>query len=450
MKRFLKELVLIVTVAAFLAIAASAGSAQPPAPPSPSEIFLRLDDLERMALQNNPTIEQVAATVRAAEGRRIQAGLYPNPTVGYLGQELAVRGFDQKSEHLFFAQQTFVTGGKLQYKREVAAQEKAQAEIAREAQRQRLLTEVRLLYYDALGAARLVELRRDLAQIVWEAVAVSEQLFNVGQADRPDVLEAEVEAQRADLELISAQNNQERVWETLAAVVGDPSLPLSALAGDLEAEVPTINEQETLATLLGESPQVKMVQAGVERAKAELQHARAERVPNVIVRGGFGYSTEPTDRNRASGWEGLVEIGVPLPIFDRNQGNIAAAEADLDRARREVRRVELALRSRLSPVLAGYRTALRRVERYQGAVLPRAQQAYTLYLNRFRQMAAAYPQVLIAQRTLGQVRAEYVQALVGVWQHAVLIRGLLLAGGLAESWPPAGTTATGAMPSPQE
>lgn len=68
--------------------------------------------------------------------------------------------------------------------------------------------------------------------------------------------------------------------------------------------------------------------------------------------------------------------------------------------------------------------------RYQREVLPRAQRAYELYLAKFRQMGAAYPQVLFTQRTLFQARTEYVHSLVELWQNVVQLRGLLLTGGL--------------------
>jgi cobalt-zinc-cadmium efflux system outer membrane protein len=84
----------------------------------------------------------------------------------------------------------------------------------------------------------------------------------------------------------------------------------------------------------------------------------------------------------------------------------------------------------VAQALRGYRDALQTVERYRARVLAQAQQSHQLYLDRFREMAAAYPQVLITQRTLGQVRAEYVRALVEARQHAVLLDGLLLTGGL--------------------
>lgn len=425
-----------------IATALGAGRAAAQAPPGPT--FLRLEDLERMALGNNPTVGQAAAAVRAAEGRRVQAGVYPNPIVGYQGEELALRPglFAEKSEHFLFAEQTFVTGGKLRLSRDVASHERTQAQLASEGQKLRLLNAVRGLYYEALGAARLVEVRRELARIGREAVDISDQLFNVGQADRPDVLEAEAEAERVELELVAAEHNRERVWRQLAAVVGNPTLPPSPLAGDLEAEVPVVDEQQLLGAMLRESPDMKIAQAGVERARAVLRRARAEAIPNVIVRGGFGYSLEAAERDgRATGPEAMIEIGIPLPIFNRNQGNIVAAEAELEAAEREVSRLGLALRARASAAAAAYRSAVATVERYQRRVLPRAHEAYTLYLDKFRRMAAAYPQVLIAQRTLGQARAAYVDALVAAWQNAVLLRGFLLTGGLdAAGLAPQGAT----------
>jgi cobalt-zinc-cadmium efflux system outer membrane protein len=92
--------------------------------------------------------------------------------------------------------------------------------------------------------------------------------------------------------------------------------------------------------------------------------------------------------------------------------------------------VELDLHGRLATALRGYGDALAAVERYRGGILARAQQAYQLYLGRFREMAAAYPRVLIAARNLAQVRTDYVRSLVDAWQGAVLLQGLLLGGGL--------------------
>jgi cobalt-zinc-cadmium efflux system outer membrane protein len=401
-------------------------------PPAPVPV-LRLEDLEQMAIKNNPTLQQAEAAIRAAEGRRKQAGLWPNPIVGYEGEGLAFNAdvYPNRNGQYVFVEQSILTGGKLAKSKAVAAQEKAMAEAGASAQRMRVVNAVRVLYYEALGAQQMVDLRRQLADLTREAVSISDELFNVGQSDRPDVLAAEVEQQRAELDLLRAQNDFNRVWQVLAAVVGNSQLKASKLEGDLEAEAPKLAQEEMLAALLRDSPEIKRAMAGVERAKAVISRAKAEPRPDVFLRGSVGRNNEFEEFSGfRAGWEARVEAGVRIPIFNRNQGNVAAAKAELTSAESEVQRLELALRARLAESFSRYLTSLGMASRYQREVLPRAQKAYELYLAKFRQMGAAYPQALIAQRTLFQLRAEYISSLVELWQNVTQLRGMLLAGGL--------------------
>lgn len=394
---------------------------------------LALEELEQMALKNNPTLQQSEAAIQAAEGRRKQAGLWPNPVVGYEGEGLAFNSlvYPYRNGQYFFVEQSILTGGKLAKSKNIAAQEKLQAQAGSEAQRLRVLNAVRMLYYEALGAQQLVDLRKQLADLTREATEISGELFNVGQADRPDVLAAEVESQRAEIDLLRAQNDYNRVWQLLAAVVNDVRLKPIRLEGSLETEAPKLIQEDLLAQLLRESPEMKSALAGVERAKAIVSRAKAEPKPDVFLRGGVGYSNEWAEfYGGKTGWEARVEAGVRLPIFNRNQGNIAAASAELVSAEREVQRVELMLRARLAESFSRYLNSLGVASRYQREVLPRAQRAYELYLAKFRQMGAAYPQVLFTQRTLFQARTEYIGSLVELWQNVVQLRGLLLTGGL--------------------
>jgi cobalt-zinc-cadmium efflux system outer membrane protein len=389
-----------------------------------------------MALQNNPTIGQAEAAIRAAEGRRVQAGLMPNPIIGYLGEELSARAFDQKSEHYVFAEQEVPLGGKLKKSRDVFARERAQAQAEAAAQKQRVLNAVRTLYYEALGAQRLVEVRAELAKLASEAVEVTGELFNTGAADRPDALAIQVEARRAGLDLIMAENERDQIWLQIGAVVGDPFMKPARLAGDLEQGLPMLEQEQLLATLLRESPEVKRAQVGIERARASLVRAKAEPTPNLFLRGGMGYSSElletfpPQPPGRKSGPEAFAEVGLRIPIFNRNQGAIAEASAELDFAEREARRVELMLRARTASAFRAYQNALSVATEYREQIVPRARQAYELYLASFRQMAAAYPQALIAQRTFFQTQAEYVRALVDVWRNATQLKGFMLTGAL--------------------
>jgi outer membrane protein, heavy metal efflux system len=404
-----------------------------PAPQGPS---ITLAELEQMAAKNNPTFAQAEAAIRAAEGRRVQAGLFPNPVIGYAGEELAFRAFSDKSEHFFFIEQEIPLGGKLSKSKRIVEKEQIQANAEAEAQRLRVLNTVRMLYYEALGAQQRVDIHTELAKLTREAVTVTEELMNVGQADQPDQLEIEVESQKAELELVKAENELAQVWQVLASVVGNPSLEPMRLAGDLERAMPTIDREATIAFILQESPEMKVAKAKLERARATLDRAKAERVPDMVVRGGLGYSTEKLELGNApfprrTGPEATIEIGFRVPVFNRNQGNISAAQAEIASSESEVKRVELSLRARLAAAFMNYQNAARMVERYQTAILPRAQKSFELYTASFAQMAAAYPQVLIAKRSYYQARTQYVDALVSLWQNGLNIQGFLLSGGLS-------------------
>jgi cobalt-zinc-cadmium efflux system outer membrane protein len=239
-----------------------------------------------------------------------------------------------------------------------------------------------------------------------------------------------MQSQRADLELKKTRSQQQRVWRVLAAAVGDPALPLAPLEGDLTSNLPRVDGEAVAARMLRESPEIRQTQVNVQRAQAALERVRAERIPNFFVRTRVGYNSEAFAPGKDVGFETGVEIGVPLPIFDRHQGNLVTAQADLEHARGEVRRLELTLRSELASALRSYEDARAEVEGYEREILPRAQKSFELYRARFRQMAAAYPQVLIAQRTLFQTRTEYTRALVELWRTAALLEGMLLSGGL--------------------
>jgi cobalt-zinc-cadmium efflux system outer membrane protein len=420
------------TTALFSVLAISGASAQPATQP------LTLQDLERRALERNPTIGQARADVDAATGRVKQAGLYPNPVLSAVGEEISAGPIIRGGEFGGGVQQRIVTAGKLSLSRKVAEQEKAITEEAANAQRQRVLNAVRSLYYQALSDQYRIQVRTNLAKLAGEVVRISNELANVGQADQPDQLAAEVEAQRIRLDLADATDRQERTWRQLGAVINDPSLRPAPLVGDLE-NVPRLDVEQALAAIYADSPDLRAANIDVNRAEFGLARARKEKIPDIVVSGGVRHNNELLEQNigsairRPVGPEGFFDISIEIPIFNRNQGNVAVARAGVDRAKLDVERTRLALRSRLAEVYREYRTSLTRADQYKQEVLPKAQRAYELYLNNFRQMAAAYPQALIAQRNLFQLQDEYVNALVTAWQRSVEIQGLLLTGGVEVS-----------------
>jgi len=393
---------------------------------------LRLEELERMALANNPTAAQAQANLQAAQGLARQAGLYPNPTVGYYGDEIR-GGYSGGGKQGGFLSQTIVMGGKLRAARREAALAATEVETSGEMQRLRIQTNVRTLFYQALAAQRLLEVRQNLAKLAADVTRTSRQLRNVGQADRPDILQAEVEEQQANMSVRIAQQNLQACWKMLAAVVGKGELPFGLLEGDLEA-VPEIKQDEWVAAALRESPEVKMAQQGVERAEASLVQAKKAPIPDLQLTAILAQNYEPLEStHRPVGLQGGAQIGVQLPIFNRNQGNIAAGKGEIESAKQELARVRLQLQRDLASMFRDYYAARETVQQYKTEMLPRAEKAYALYQASYQKMATAYPQVLISQRTLFQLEADYVEALENAWQSALAIRGFGLMDGLAQT-----------------
>ncbi len=391
---------------------------------------LSLESLEQMALANNPTMAQTRANMQVAAGLVRQAGLYPNPTVGYYGDEIRGGSYGGGEEGGYVSQ-TIVLGGKIGAARRVAKLEANETETSAQVQRLRILNNVRALFYEILAAQRMVEVRQNLVKLAGDAVQTSRRLGNVGQADRPDILQAEIEQQQADVNLRVAQQNLDALWRIAATVVGRPDLPEAKVEGDLEA-VPDLNYSEWVATAVRDSPEVKLAQQEVDRAEASLVQARKAPIPDLQVTGILAQSDElPPGTERPTGMIGGAEVGVQLPIFNRNQGNIEAAKSRIESAKQEFARVKLQLERNVAGLFRDYDSARITVRQYKEEMLPRAEEAYRLYQNNYQKMAAAYPQVLISQRTLFQLEADYVQALDSAWRSALLIRGFGLTDGLA-------------------
>src|SRR6202158_3019167 len=416
-----------------LFLVALPGQAQTPASEQKTS---PLEELQQMALQNNPTFAQSAANIRAAEGRKKQSGSYPNPTVGYQGEQIRGGSF-HGGEQGFFVQQDIVLGGKLGLNRKIFDQELKQAQTEAEEQKLRVTTNVRMSYIQALAAQQTLKLRQNLSKLADDAVQTSHQLSNVVQADAPDVLESEVEAQQAQLAVTMAEQNQQRVWKALAAVVGNPRLPLMKLEGKLE-DTPPVNADELVEKIVNESPAVRIARLVVKRAEAALARAKRETIPDLQLRGGMQQNGELLPNGRSVGLQGFADVGVRIPISNRNQGNIAAAKADRERAKREVERVKLVLRERAASVVQTYTFSEAAVDRYKNQMITRAQKAYEMYTKKYHDMAAAYPQVLISQRTLMQLEVSYIAALENFATSSLSLQSYLLTDGLEAPSQPGG------------
>jgi cobalt-zinc-cadmium efflux system outer membrane protein len=126
-----------------------------------------------------------------------------------------------------------------------------------------------------------------------------------------------LEAQQAQLAVTMSEQNQQRIWKALSAVVGNSRLPPMQLEGRLEDTAP-VNADEVVEKIVTESPAVRIAEIGVKRAEAALARERREPIPDLQLRGGMQQNGELLTDGRSVGLQGFADVGVRIPIFNRN------------------------------------------------------------------------------------------------------------------------------------
>ena len=387
-----------------------------PTPENPLSVV----DLEQMALTSNPSLARAQARVAAAQGNWVQVGLMPNPTVGYSGQQL---GSDGRAEQQgVMTSQEIVRGGKLRLNREVAAQEIAKAQQELAVQQQRVVTDVRLTFYDILVAKAQLDVALDLERIADEGINAAEALLRAKEVSRADLLQAQLERENAQIITQNSRNRFNAAWQGLAAVVGRSHMEPVPVTGDLEAPRGEFSWDGTLQQLLGRSPRISVAVAEIERSRWALQRARVEPRPNVTVDG----LVNVIDNGINGDPDGALLVTLPLPVWNKNQGRIAQASAEVIAAERGLEQLELQLQRQLAPVYERYANARYQVDRYRTKILPVARESLELTRKSYQAGETNYVSLLTVQRTNSQTNLNYIQSLRELRMAEIELEGLLL------------------------
>lgn len=397
------------------------GSEPSPAPGAPGKNFggqMSLTEFEQLAISSSPALAEASARVAAARGRWIQAGLYPNPLVGYSGQQLGSGG--QAEQQGVLVEQEFVTAHKLRKAREVAGWEVNRARQEFEAVRFRVLTDVRVGFYETLFAQRRQMVVRDLLSITERVVISAQQLLDAGEAGKPDVLRAKIERDTVLIDLQNVENRLEAAWRRLAAAAGAPNLVRVPLAGEPEEAIREISWDDALQSILSQSPELGAARAAVQTAAWQVQLERARVYPNLTVQGIVQHD------EAIEGTNGNLQATVPIPLFNRNQGAIREALAEQVAAEAAVDRTALRLQRDLGLVYERYASAQFQARKYANELLPNARETLDLVQQGYDAGEIAFIDLLTAQRTYSQVYLSYIDAQRELWIATAQIDGLLL------------------------
>ncbi len=389
------------------------------------ETGMTLESLQGMALSRNPTLVQAQAQVDAARGAALQAGLPPNPNVGYVAEQIGVNGTAGELQGGYVSQE-FVRGNKLGLSRAKYAQRVQIAETNLAAQRQRIENDVAIRFYQALASQRLIDIHQQTVDTAQDNVLTSKEMLNMGQIGEAEVLQGEIELRRESLKLKQTSNELDQRWRELLSFVGIPCLQPTALQGTLESEQSPLDWELALNQLLASSPQLVAAQQKIRHDEIVIKRELAEPIPNLTVQLTTGYNAETSQSTSG------VNAGLPLPIFNRNQGTVRQARADLSRSYAEVERLQLELTMGLAKQFRDYTSAWQHVQEYEQTMLPKARSAVQILERSYKERRATWMSVLSAKRMLLDLETEQVDNLLAYQVADISIRGNLLMGGLTE------------------
>jgi cobalt-zinc-cadmium efflux system outer membrane protein len=361
-----------------------------------------LDRIIDLALERNPAIASARSVIEQNEGRRTEAGAYPNPTVGFQSADAAIRDPSngvRLIERGVTVHQTVEWPGMREARQDAAAAGLAGATVGLEEARLNLIAEVKGLFYELLLAERTVDLLQQNFETVQEVARIVRARVRSGEGPQFESVKADVEVLKAKQELTKAKNAVRVKLVGLDTLTAGGLGPRYKVQGDFRSLRDRLDPEQMAARDLSQHPVLKRQGKVVEQAEFAVSKERQGRVPNVTLFGGYA---------REAGREAVVGgLTVPTPLWYRQQGHIAVAlgtqrkeEAELIRARNDLARA-------INQHAREAETAQEQILVYEEGLLKQAQEALRIAQLSFRQGASSLLDVLDAQRVQRQITVDY-------------------------------------------
>lgn len=379
---------------------------------------LTLSSVEAMALGSHPAIAEARARVAFSTGQAVQAGLPFNPVLQYQSDEIGNES--SSGMHSVQLSQQFVTANKLEIAQQVQAHEAERRRSQLRMAELRVLTNVRSAFAAAIVAQRRAQIAIQIVDLAEKSLSSVQDLLDAQEVSRVVWLQATVEAEQARITAENAATQLRANRGVLAAAAGLQTLPPDALVGDIGEGLVATPWETLLAEITATSPEITAAGSALERARWSLRLACAQVTPNITGQIGVGVDAS-TDDTFAS-----VGVSVPLPLWNRNQGNIRSARANIAEASAAIDRTRLSLEGRLASAAGRYQVALERYRRLNENVLPTSEETYQLSQRAFEAGETDYIQLLTIQRTLFNTRLSVLEAAAEARQAAAEIEGLLV------------------------
>ncbi|HJV76484.1 MAG TPA: TolC family protein [Noviherbaspirillum sp.] len=363
-----------------------------------------------LALQSNPDLLAIQYELEAVEGALLQAGARPNPSVEFLVQDTR----RETRETTVQLSQPIELGAKRAARVRAAEHGRTAAAAELNAKRAEVRAGVINSFFDVVTAQERIRLAQDSAELAQRATTVASKRVVAGKVSPVEETKARVAESAVRLELTQAKAELNSARQRLAATWGSSVPRFGQAEGQLDA-LPNLPDPRALSQQLSQSPTMARARAELERRQALSDVERSRRVPDVTLNLGMKRSEE-LGRNQA-----IVGVAIPLPLFDTNHGNVLEALRREDKARTELKAAEVRQQTDLAQAFEKLAVSRQEAESLRREVIPGAQSAYDAATEGFEYGKFGFLDVLDAQRTLLQAKAQYLRSLAEAQRAAAEI-----------------------------
>ncbi len=382
---------------------------------------LTLREVLAMTLLGNPGLAAFSLEVRAGEARALQASLLPNPEIEIVIEEFAGsgerKGFDGAQTTLQLSQ-LIETGGKRDKRTRVASLRRDLAGWDYETKRLDVLTMATKAFVGVLAAQDRLALAEDLVRLAERVRGAAAERVRTGKVSPIERTRAEVALSTSRIAREKAERGLAAARKRLAAAWGSAAPSFERVVGELEkiGDIPPLDD---LAGRIVQNPDIARWDLELEERRASVEMEESRWVPDLTMSAGV-------QRFEGGGDTALVVgMSLPIPLFDRNQGGTLEARYGLAKAGRERRAAEIRNRAALAEVYEILRSSHMEAASLKEDVLPGAQSAFDSIREGFRQGKFGYLDVLDAQRTLFEVKGQYLDALTAFHEAAAEVERLV-------------------------
>lgn len=366
---------------------------------------LSLSDSLDLALKSNPDIAVAIREREATDGIKVQAATRPNPYVSTSIQDTR----NATRQTTLQLNQEIELGGKRAARIEAADAFYSRSDAELATKQAEIHANVVAAFYEVLVAQERVALAKSSVEIGELALDAASKRVKAGKSSPVEQTKSSVAAATAKIELVQATTQLSNSRKRLSALWADNSPSFDRVTGDV-TNIPAVNALENLAYLIDSAPTIKLAKFEISAREAITEIERSKAIPNITISLGM------VDNREIGLNQALLGLSIPIPVFDRNQGNVQEAISRKYKAEDELIALRNKIQTNLTTQYERLSAARQASLSLQNDILPNAQSAFDAANRGFSLGKFNFLDVLDAQRTLYQAKSQYINALLEAHQ----------------------------------